>query len=213
MIRINLLPEGRRAAAGGGSVQLWGVAYLLTTFAFCVGLFLIYLNQASALDEQRAKNAEVQRQIDKAKAGIDNLTELEAKLAESRKLESVATELQNARLGPARLLMELSRVLSQGRGPTVDPEVLEQMRRENPLAGYNPGWDIRRLWLTGFREEDGKCNMSGKGKTNEDVAEFLRRLSLSEVFDEVTLQATKADKDSSTSLTVVQFELSCKVRY
>ena len=109
--------------------------------------------------------------------------------------------------------MELSRVLSAGRGPTVNPDVLEQMRRENPLAGYNPGWDIRRLWLESFQERSGDCQMSGKGKTNEDVAEFLRRLSLSEVFDDVTLVSTDSGKDAASGLPIVGFSLTCKVRY
>lgn len=213
MIRINLLPESRRAVGGGASAQIWGVAYLLATFAACVFLFLWHMTQASALKEQVAKNAEIQQQISRANTGTDNIEQLKAELAESRKLEDVATKLQNARLGPAHLLMELSRVLSQGRGPTVDPDVLEQLRRDNPLAGYNPGWDIRRLWLTEFRESDGSCDMTGLGKTNEDVAEFLRRLSLSEVFDEVELKATSSVTDDRTGLPVKKFQLSCKVRY
>lgn len=213
MIRINLLPESRRVAASGASAQLWAVVYLLVTFAWCVVLFLFYLNQASALDEQEAKNNEVQQQIKRARAGTDNVEALKAQLAESRKLEDVATELQNARLGPARLLMELSRIISQGGRPTVDPELLQRLRQDNPLAGYNPGWDIRRLWLTSFEEKGGDCEILGNGKTNEDVAEFLRRLALSEVFENVELQSTAADKDDATGLPVVKFRLTCKVRY
>lgn len=213
MIRINLLPESRRAAAGGASAQLWGVVYLLATFAWCVVLFLFYLNQASALEEQQAKNNEVEEQIKRARSGTGNVEALQAQLAESRKLEGVAAQLQNARLGPARLLMELSRIISQGGGPTVDADVLARMRQDNPLAGYNPGWDIRRLWLKSFEEQGGDCQILGHGKTNEDVAEFLRRLSLSEVFEEVQLQSTEAAKDPATKLPVVQFRLACKVRY
>lgn len=213
MIRINLLPDAKRASGGSGSGQLWGVIYLLACFAWGLVLFLFYLNEASALEEQQAKNAEVQTQIKRVEGMSANLTEVETKLEESRKLENVVSKLQAARQGPTRVLMELSRVLSAGRGPTVDADVLEQLRRENPLAGYNPGWDIRRLWIASFKEDGGNCRIDGFGKTNEDVAEFLRRLSLSEIFENVTLSNTSSAKDPETKLPTVAFQLQCKVRY
>jgi Tfp pilus assembly protein PilN len=55
--------------------------------------------------------------------------------------------------------------------------------------------------------------MSGFGKSNEDVAEFLRRLTLSDVFQEVTLQSTSAAKDAASGLPTVSFEMTCKVVY
>lgn len=213
MIRINLMPEARSSAAFSSSVQVWGVAYLLSGFALCVVLFLVYLSGASALAEQQAKNADLQRQIKRVREQAGDLDQVEAELAKSRQLEAVATQLQNARQGPTRLLMELVRILSPGRGPTVDPEVLEQLRNDNPLAGYNPGWDVRRLTLTSFREERGQCQVAGVGKTNEDVAEFLRRLSLSEVFEQVVLQNTTAQLGKDNQAPRVAFELTCRVRY
>jgi len=111
------------------------------------------------------------------------------------------------------VLMELSKVLSAGRGPTVDADHLESMRRDNPLATFNPGWDIRRLWLISFAEENRNCRITGYGKTNEDVAEFLRRLALSEIFENVTLETTASSKDADSGLPVVQFRLSCEVKY
>lgn len=213
MIRINLMPEAKSSASFSSSVQVWGVAYLLSGFAMCVVLFLVHLNGASALEEQRAKNQELQQQIERTKSEAGDLAEVEARLSKSRQLENVANQLQNARQGPTRLLMELSRILSPGRGPTVDAEVLEQLRAENPLAGYNPGWDVRRLTLTSFRENNGRCQVTGLGKTNEDVAEFLRRLSLSDVFDEVVLQSTTAQPPKDNQPPRVAFELTCRVRY
>jgi type IV pilus assembly protein PilN len=108
--------------------------------------------------------------------------------------------------------MELSRILSEGGGPTVNPDVLDTMRRENPLSVYNPGWDVRRLWLTSFEESDRKCTIEGIGKTNEDVAEFLRRLTISELFDKVALGSTGSVSDKG-NLPVVTFSLSCEVMY
>jgi Tfp pilus assembly protein PilN len=80
---------------------------------------------------------------------------------------------------------------------------------------FNAGWDIRRLWLTQFSEEKHKCTIAGYGRSNEDVAEFLRRLNLSESFEKVTLQSTQfasneAGRDGTAG---VKFALNCEVKY
>jgi type IV pilus assembly protein PilN len=212
MIRINLLPEAKRQAGSVGSSQLWAVVYLLSCFAWIVVLFLVYLNYNSVLEEQNAKNTELEAQITRAKSQTENIGEVETQLAKSKQLEEVVGGLQTARQGPARVLMELSRILSEGGGPSIPQDQLEAMRRDNPMLVYNPGWDIRRLWIDSFEETQRKCTITGFGKSNEDVAEFLRRLNISEVFDKVTLESTTAEIDS-TELPVVKFSLTCEVKY
>ncbi|MBW1831239.1 MAG: PilN domain-containing protein, partial [Deltaproteobacteria bacterium] len=58
-----------------------------------------------------------------------------------------------------------------------------------------------------------ECKITGMGRSNEDVAEFLRRLTLSEIYESVTLQRTRATNDQDTGLQVVGFDITCKVRY
>ncbi len=55
--------------------------------------------------------------------------------------------------------------------------------------------------------------MEGIGRTNEDVAEFLRRLALSELFDRVTLTRTSSERDTELNLELIKFELTCQVIY
>ena len=213
MIRINLLPAAKRAAASSGSAQLWGAVYLLGLFAWGVVLFFVYMSANSKLEERRAANAALEQEIAQAKQKSANIGEVEAKLAKSRQLEEVVGKLQTARQGPTRVLLELSQLLSEGGGPTVSPERLAALRRDNPLAGFNPGWDPRRLWLTSFSEQTRQCNIRGFGKTNEDVAEFLRRLNLSNLFEKVSLTATSSAVEPGSSVPIVSFDLSCQVRY
>jgi len=112
------------------------------------------------------------------------------------------------------MLLELSGILSPGRGPTVDPVKLEELRKQNPEAGFSPGWDPHRLWIDGFQEKGGACKITGVGRNNEDIAEFLRRLTLSEVFDNVVLVRTGVPKATvGNEVALVAFELTCKVRY
>ena len=214
MIRINLIPHAKRGGAGGAAgVQLWAYVYLAAALAWCLALTFVYFSLASDRDQALAQNAEIKRQIAKVKEQSGSVDELQGQLDRLRQLENVVGELQAARQGPTRMLLELSAILSPGVGPTVDAAKLEEMKRANPEAGFAPGWDPRRLWLLGFSETNRRCTIQGKARNNEDIAEFLRRLSLSQVFDEVVLVRTGEPRSTGRDTEGVAFELKCKVRY
>lgn len=219
MIRINLLPGAPRKqarSASGGSGQAptgWIVGYAIAAVAMVAGLWLFYAQKSRELREQIAQNRSLEEEIEELERQSADLDEVRTALEESRELEEVVNELQRARFGPTRVLMEVSRILSTGGGPTIDPQRLEAMRRENPLAGFNPGWDSHRLWLTSFEEEDRVVTIHGTGRTNDDVAEFLRRLTLSDLFTNVHLDRTEAEEDRVTHLELISFELTATVSY
>ena len=216
MIRINLLPEAKRSAGGGPGSQAWGTLYLVAGLLWCAALGFAWASTNSQLNQHEAENAELEAQIKRVKGSSGNLEEIQAKLDRSKQLENVVTELLDARQGPARVLMELSHILSPGVGPSVDPKRLEALRRNNPQAGFTPGWDTRRLWITEFKEQSRECAIAGVGKNNEDVAEFLRRLSLSELFDDVTLHKTAAEtvkEEGGGGSLMIAFDLTCSVKY
>ncbi len=219
MIRINLLPSARKqaksASGGGGSGANtpWFIAYAAGAAIAVVSLLFVYLAYQSDLEERQAANAELERQVAAAERQSADLENVRAQLAASQQLEEVVGELQRARFGPTRVMMELARILSDGGGPTIDPRELEQMQRNNPLAGFNAGWDGRRLWLVSFEEEQRQVRIHGVGRTNDDVAEFLRRLTLSELFETVALDKTEAAQDANTHLDMIAFELSATVHY
>jgi len=215
MIRINLLPQAKRATASAATgTQIWGYLYLASGVVWCIALAFVYFSLVSDKDQALAQNAEVERQVQRVKQQGGNLDELQKQLEKSRQVEKVVNDLLAARQGPTRMLLELSSILSQGRGPSVDPAKLEEQRRANPEAGFSPGWDVRRLWIKSFKEDQLSCTIQGEARNNEDIAEFLRRLSLSTSFDEVTL--VRSDQPSlavANSVPSVNFELKCKVRY
>ena len=215
MIRINLLPQAKRQSGEGVGLAVWGYAYLLATAVWCIALAFVYFSLSSDRDQALAQNKEIERQIKKIKDESGDLEKLQKELDQSKQLEGVVKDLLAARAGPARMLLELSAILSPGRGPTVDPKKLEELRKVNPDANFTPGWDTNRLWIDGFNEEQGKCEMTGAGRNNEDIAEFLRRLTLSEVFDNVVLVRTgaAAANKKTGNVALVGFELTCKVRY
>jgi type IV pilus assembly protein PilN len=214
MIRINLLPQAKRQVGGNVAPQVWGYVYLVSAVVWCIALAFVYFSLSSDRDQALAQNQEIERQIKKIKDESGNLEDLQKQLDHSKKLEDVVKGLLAARSGPSKMLLELSAILSPNKGPTVDPKKLEELRKVNPDANFTPGWDTNRLWIDGFKEQAGKCAISGTARNNEDIAEFLRRLTLSEVFDNVVLVRTGAAKATSSEATsFVAFELKCKVRY
>jgi type IV pilus assembly protein PilN len=218
MIRINLLPQTKKAArtrapVATGSSAPWLVAYLIITLAWVAALLAAYLIKASDLDEIQARNRQVEEtatRLEQQSAGLD---EVQLKLAESHDLEGLVDELNRARIGPTRVLVELSKVLSVNGGPTIDPRELERMQRDNPHVRINRTWDPKRLWITSFTEEDRVCRIEGLGRTNDDIAEFLRRLAISEVFERVTLERTRSVENQGSAIQFIAFELSCRVEY
>lgn len=217
MIRINLLAsrsrQARASSPSGPSTGSWLIGYGVAALVLVVGLAFWYYGLDRELNEVVAQNNALQQEYDELSRHSANIDQVRAALARSQRLEEVVNELQRARFGPTRVLMELAKLLSLGGGPTIDPQRYEQIRNQNPLAGYNPAWDHRRLWLVSFQEEERHVRINGQGKTNEDVAEFLRRLSLSDLFGDVTLDRTEAADSRDSHVELISFQLSASVRY
>ncbi|MBN8616541.1 MAG: PilN domain-containing protein [Deltaproteobacteria bacterium] len=218
MIRINLLSAARKQTKSSsgpstGSPTAWFIGYAVAAGVLGVALLFVYMSYTSERDAQIAQNQQLETEIVAVERQSANLDQVQAQLEQSRALETVVNDLQRARFGPTRVMMELARILSASGGPTIDPRRLEEIQRANPLAGYNAGWDHHRLWLTSFQEEARHVQIHGAGRTNEDVAEFLRRLTLSDLFAQVTLTKTEAAEDEATHLDVINFELAATVNY
>ena len=223
MIRINLLPSDKKKRArriaptalptGDISLGAWGAVYGGAIAVWFVVMGILYFAQSGDLEALEQENKTFEARRDQLQGKTKGLAEVEGRLEKSRRLEKVVQELERARRGPTRAVMELSKVLSIPGGPTINPAELERMREENPLAGFNESWDVRRLWLSRFEEVERECKMTGMGRSNEDVAEFLRRLTLSEIYESVTLQRTRATNEPDTGLQMVGFDITCKVRY
>ena len=206
MIRINLLAQKKRAEKSDGS-QVWLAVVMVVVLAEVAALFVLHSFKAEELTQQERKNAELTSQIQQAKKNVANHEQVKADLALLRAREEAIQQLQSARSGPTAILMELARILTPGRGPSVDPDRLAQLRRDNPLSVFNPNWDSRRLWLTGYIEAQRKLRIDGKARDGEDVSELARRLNLSSYFYDVNLLPATREND------FVKFSIETKVRY
>jgi type IV pilus assembly protein PilN len=212
MIRINLMAHKRREGRADGS-QLWLAVAMVAMLAEVAALFVFHGFKDEELKEQRLKNAALTSQIDQSKSTVANHEAVRQKLEQLRAREEAIGKLQTARTGPTAILLELARLLTPGRGPSVDPDRLSQLRRDNPLAVFNPAWDSRRLWLVKFVEQSRKLRLEGFAQDGEDVSELARRMSLSSYFADVRLLPAVRQVDSTTHMEVVSFALEAKVKY
>lgn len=212
MIRINLLPRKKKVERTEAR-QTWLLVLLALLLLEVSGLFGVQSWLSNKLKEQEQKNAQLADQIEHSKRAVANHPDVVAKLEQLRAKEDAIGKLQSARTGPTAVLLELARILTPGKGPTVDAVRLEELRRENPLALFSPGWDPRRLWLNSFSEDKRSVRIVGMARDGEDVSEFARRLNLSNLFYDVQLLPGHRTKDGKYGLELVNFELQAKVRY
>lgn len=206
MIKINLLAQKKRAERSEAS-QVWLAVVMVVVLVEVAALFVLHSFKAEELTQQQRKNAELTSQIGQAKKNVANHEQVKAELLLLREREAAIQKLQSARSGPTAILMELARIMTPGRGPSVDPDRLAQLRRDNPLSVFNPNWDSRRLWITGYTEAQRMLKIDGKARDGEDVSELARRLNLSSYFYEVKLLPATRETD------FIKFSIETKVRY
>ena len=213
MIRVNLLPRKRETKREGGR---WPIYLIAAMFLLeVVAIIVVHANKKKDLDAQLAKNADVEKDIADKRGRVANHEAIKKQLADFQAREDAISKLQAGRTGPTAMMLELSRILTPGKMPTVDPEEYEKLRHENPAALPSDKWDPHRLWMVSFKEENRVVAINGIGKTNDDVAEFMRRLNVSRYFDDVKLVKTeeKKDKELTGDQPAINFDMRAKVRY
>lgn len=215
MIRVNLLPQRRdaRATTTTQTSQRWLLFILAAVVLEVIGLFFFHQLKVEELETQVNKNEVLKAEIDNIKKLVANHEEVKKSLAVLRAREDAIAQLQAGRSGPTAVLLEVAQLLTPGKAPTADPDKLAQLRKENPLAVYNPNWDSRRLWLTTYDERDRTVRIEGLARDATDVSELAQRLKLSVYFYDVTMLPGKKEAETPTKLELVNYALQLKVRY
>ena len=222
MIRVNLLPQKKRAersvAVESSGGQRWLLAVLGVVLLEIVALFVFHQTKEKVLDAQTAKNRELEGQISTIQQLVVQHEQVKKDLAALKDREQAIQKLENARSGPTAAMLELSRLLTAGKGPTVDPDRFQMQQKNNPLPAINPGWDPHRLWLTNFKEKGRTVEVTGFARDSTDVSELAYRLKASSYFYDVKLLPGKKDLSQGSGsgaeqVAVVSFGMQLKVRY
>ena len=158
MIRVNLLPlkETERAIGRRQRASL-AVLGLCIALAIMVLPFLYQGRQLSTLDGELQ---DMDKQIQRYNAQVKEVQELDRLKKDLQSKLRIIAELDEKRVGPARVLTDLSRAT---------PE---------------------KLWLLSFEEKDSGATFTGLALDNETIARFMRQLHSSSYFHSVDLVET-----------------------
>ena len=207
MIRINLIGTKVKAKPKGPGLEVW--IYLGVLVLEVALLFVWYQTKASSLEEwtKRAKQATAKvktlRQVKK------EWERWQAEKADLERQAKVFDSLKADQLGPPLMLEFLSYALT--RIPDV-PANSDHLKAQE-LAGWNPKWDARRLWLTKLDEKEHLVTFKGQAVDHEDVAEFYRRLEASEFFYDIQPGRQEKMHDDDLGLEYVEFTATARVYY
>jgi type IV pilus assembly protein PilN len=208
VIRINLLPsrKAKRQEASQRQFLVMGLAILAA-----VGLVVFFhLENTTELEKIQHDNTIVQADVARLKQELGDYDKIRGQREELLKQRKTIQSLEAGRTGPVFLLRELSEILSPGKGPTFDRVTYEETLRKDPNAGFT-NWETKRVWLDSYIELKQKVKLRGSAKSNEDVAEFLKRLNSSVFFKDVNLDATA--QVAKGLVKFVNFGLSATVIY
>lgn len=212
MIRINLLPQKKQRKAEAGQKQL---VYMAFSLLFVMGgLVVWHMSVQSELDAIIRDNQVIQAEIDRFKSELGDYDQVRAQREELLRQQETIKKLEERRTGPVFLLREIAEILTSGKGPTFDRLTYEETVRRDPNSGFNAAWDVRRVWLQSFEEQERQVKITGAAKSNEDVAEFLKRLQASVFFKDVVLEQTSQVASARTNdMKHMTFNLSTGVIY
>ena len=158
MIRINLLPTQEAERAAGRRQELAVGTFVLVLAV--VGLFAAHAWQRLCLGSLQRQVRRVTVELADIQGPYADVTHMEQQKQEVRDKLRVIGELEAKKVGPVRILADLS---------TATPD---------------------KLWLTEFTETSGKLKLSGLGVDEQTVADFLRRLGAVPFFHGVDLEET-----------------------
>jgi type IV pilus assembly protein PilN len=176
-----------------------------------VGVVFLHLQADGQLEDIRRKNTILTAEVARLKQEIGDYDKIRGQREELLRQRKTIQALDAGRTGPVYLLREMSEILSPGKGPTFDRVTYEETLRRDPNAGFNASWDPRRVWMEGYAEDQKHVRIRGSAKSNEDVAEFLKRLNSSVFFGNVNLDSTT--QVSGHGIKFVNFGLSADVTY
>ncbi len=211
MIRINLLPVKSAKRREQGQKQLLVGAGWITLVV--VGIIVFHSAAESKINDLRTHNQELSTAIAKLKAELTDYDQIKARREELIRKGNAIKRLQANRSGPVWLMRELSDILTKGKGPSFNKDQYEELLRRDPNAAFNTTWDPKRVWLLSYDEKAHQVKIHGAAKSDEDVAEFLKRLKLSAFFSDVYWQQTQPQFDQKLNVAYVTFDVKARVNY
>lgn len=130
------------------------------------------------------------------------------------KVQDMQAEIDNQRLEISRLMKtigEVNQFKKRQKELRAKLDVLDQLKeaRSGPVYLLDELYEAipDKLWLTMFKESNGKASIQGVGVSEETVALFMRDLENSEYYSDVVLKVTR--QKESDGIKFQSFEITC----
>ena len=167
---------------------------------------IIVVPRAQIARHQRPACASTTRAIEatsrSSRAEIGDYDVIKAQRDELIRQRDAIKRLQANRAGPMYLMRELSDILTPGQGPDVQQGAVRGAAQARSQRRVQPELGPRRAWLVSYTEQRPRGQDQGRAKSDEDVAEFLKRLKLSAFFCDVYWQQTQPQVDTKLNVIV-----------
>jgi Tfp pilus assembly protein PilN len=221
MIRINLLPQKRakRAAAArepGAKDILIGAAVLAGLAA--VVFLAVDQPKRSKIADLREANGNLDKEIATKKKQLEGYDDLKKAADDAEERQKSIARLMAAKVVPAGVLHELSKMLKPGELPTMTEEEAKQTGNgpeSNPNKRFDLAWDPTHVWITSFVDnaKDGGFKLEGNAQGEVDIVQLSKRLQASVYFSNVSQQTEERVTDRQNGITYYKFLITGKVAY
>jgi Tfp pilus assembly protein PilN len=216
MIKINLLPQKKRARKGPAISD----SSMRPAVFGVIGLAAAIVAVAVFVDgPKRARRAELVAANQQLQADIQSKNKQLAGYAALKKDADEADEryksiqrLLSAKVVPAHVLHELGEILAASKYPTMTEEMTRRTGSD-PNKRFQADWDASHVWLSGFTDAGGVFKLEGSAQSENDITQLAKRLDASVYFTDVTPTGGERVADSQTGANYYRFTITGKVAY
>jgi Tfp pilus assembly protein PilN len=219
MIKINLLPQKRAKRPGaqrepGAKDALIGVAAL----AGAAALVFLAVDQPkrNKIADLNEANRNLDKEISSKQKQLQGYEDLKKAADDAEERQKSIARLMAAKVVPAGVLHELSKMLKAGELPTMTTETAKETGNgpeSNPNRRLDLAWDPTHVWITSFVDNAGGFSLEGNAQAEVDVVQLSKRLQASVYFSEVSQQTEERVTDRANGITYYKFLITGKVAY
>jgi hypothetical protein len=83
----------------------------------------------------------------------------------------------------------------------------------DPNKQFQADWDASHVWMTGFSDASGLFKLEGGAQSENDVAQFAKRLAASAYFGDVAPAGGERITDTVSGANYYRFTITGKVAY
>src|SRR4051812_38092192 len=211
MIKINLLPQ-RRASRSSAAREPGAKDILIGVAALAGAAAVIFLAvdqpKRSKLSDLREANVNLDKEIKTKQNQLKGYDDLKKAADDAEERQKSIARLMAAKVVPAGVLHELSKMLKAGELPTMTETTVKETGNgpeSNPNRRLDLAWDPTHVWITSFVDNSGGFALEGNAQAEVDIVQLSKRLQASVYFTNVSQQTEERVSDRTNGVTYYKF--------